>query len=243
VNLSRRAVLSSALATVATGALGFGTTRWVARRRFQALAHQLATDAIVRDLGVEYLTHNRGEASQSQLLTLLAGLGDLGLWAADGAVRGHAELQARIQSDFASGDTVQMGGWGLSRSMLRLSALAEIEWSRYTGVAGVFAPVALPEGVVYWTAPSASFRVPFEGAAVEFRLRTGAPMPQRVLVQLDGHAVDEVLVDGPAWHDVRFLRPPSATSSGHLELTTAPEWSPVGDFRTVGIGIDRAWST
>jgi hypothetical protein len=106
----------------------------------------------------------------------------------------------------------------------------------------VFAPRKLSNSErLYWTTPAATFLIPANMSALEFRLRSGGQETQRVTVRIAGEVADELTVWGGDWQRARYVMRPSDETAIALELTTTPEWTPAFDFRTIGVGIDRVW--
>ena len=238
--VSRRAFLIGGAGVVGAGAAAGRASRWRRRRRVLDWAGQLADRPVARDLGVEYLTRHPTEDDRAALVTHVAPFADLLSIFRDE----QAALKAfneQLRRDFLDGDIVDMGGWLLARTEIRLCALAALEWSRPRGVRGVFARLPLVAGdSVFWSGPTARFTVPNGTTPLTFRLRSGTSEPQRVTVRFDSHIVDERTVWGREWQLIRYATRPSDSEMA-LELTTAPVWKPLNDFRTIGVGIDRIW--
>lgn len=190
------------------------------------------------DLGVEYLHRYPAEADATTLLAHLGSALDL-LPHRDG----RARPPDRPRLDFATADLVSMGGWQLTRTELRLCALAAVGWGADHGALGVFAPVARADGrAVFWTAPTAHLRVTPGAVDWEFQMRSGASTPQRVTIRVDGRVIDERLVHDGDWQRARYLMRATDRAPLALELTTDPVWRPRADFRTIGVGLDRLWN-
>jgi hypothetical protein len=239
MTLSRRTFLVSVGGALGAGAVAEGMAARARRRPVLAWAAQLSGPAAARDLGVEYLTRHPAEAERDVLLGHLAGLVPRSVLFGDGtgAVAG---FNARLRQDFAEGDIVWMGGWLLSRTELRLCALMAVDEDEQTGSRGIFAPSTLTDGTtVSWTAPTASFTLAAGGAPVEFRVRSGAPDPQRLGIRVNGETIDERAVWGAEWQQVRYVARETRESPVVVELTVTPEWRPRRDFRTIGVGLDR----
>jgi hypothetical protein len=219
-----------------------GVTRYVQRRRVAEWVLPLGEIASASDLGIEYLTRYPSEADINALLARLQTLVDP-LAALRDDPRALASLSAGVRQDFVDGNVVRVGGWLLSRTELRVYALAALESSDVHGGTGIFTPTDQAGGdVVYWTAPSARLVIP-PGTPLEFRVRSGARVPQQLTVHMNGEIVDERLVSGAQWQPVRYARRVSDTEIVALNLTTTPVWRPANDFRTIGIGLDRTWAT
>ena len=190
------------------------------------------------DLGIEYLTRTPGEGDWDVLLSRLAGLVHptslLG-----GAGRTAAGFNDQVRRDFRDGDVLRMGGWLLSRTELQLCALVALEVTERTGATGIFAPQRLPTGEdLFWTAPNAHFVLPASSTSLEFQFRSGAPLPQRVAVRINGQTIDELPAER-AWLRARYPTKSSGGSPFAVDLLTTPEWKPRNDFRTLGVGLDR----
>jgi hypothetical protein len=148
-----------------------------------------------------------------------------------------------MRRDFLEGDVVDMGGWLLSRTELRLCALVAVQAQIETGASGVFPLQQGPDGkAVHWLAPRATFTLPSGLATLVFELRSGAAVSQRVAVRIDGRLADELLLSGPLWRSVRYPMRRREGPTVQLELETTPLWKPGNDFRTIGVGIDRDWN-
>jgi hypothetical protein len=223
---------------------GVGTERaaaWARRRPVLSWASDVSAAASARNLGVEYLTRYPDEADRSILLGHLAGLVSLSALMGDDD-RAVAGFNDRLRRDFAEGDIVRMGGWLLSRTELRLCALAAMEEDARTGSRGVFTPEQAADGTdLHWTAPIARFMLPPGIATVEFRVRSTTPEPRHLGARLGGEAIDERPVWGSDWQRVRYVVRSPSESPVALELTTTPEWRPPNDFRTLGVALDRVW--
>lgn len=239
MTVGRRTFLVCVGAALGAGVAAERMTARARRRPVLAWVAQLSEPAAARDLGVEYLTRHPAEAERDILLGHLAGLVPRSVLFGEGT-RAVAGFNERLRRDFAEGDIVWMGGWLLSRTELRLCALMALDEDEQTGSRGIFAPHTMIDGTtVWWTAPHASFLVPAGGAAVEFRVRSGAPDAQRLTVRMNGETIDERPVGGTEWQRVRYAARDIRKSPVVIELAVTPEWRPRTDFRTIGIGLDR----
>lgn len=224
---------------------GFAGDRTIARtrRRFVLRWIDALSGAInAKELGVEYLTRYPGEGDRATLISTLSTLvSPFSLFSESG---GSAEsLRAGIHRDFVEGHVVDMGGWLLSRSELRVCALAAVDAPIAAGVTGVFGLHRDVNGEeFYWTAPRAIFTVPSPVGTLEFQLRSGTNVPQRVTVRLDGKLADELTISDRSWRPIRYVMRRSERPTVQLELDTNPPWKPANDFRTIGVGIDRLWT-
>lgn len=242
MGIDRRTFLIGVGGTIAVGVAAERTTAWARRRPVLRWAEGLSGTPSTWDLGIEYLTRNPAEADRTVLLARLASLVRLSSLVG-GVERAPLGFNEQVRRDFMDGDIVRMGGWLLSRTELRLCALAAGERDREMGVSSVFAPQRLANGdTLYWMTPVARFTFPAVASILEFRLYSRARDPQRVTVRIDGAAVDELQVQGGEWQPTRYAMKPAGGSAITVELTTTPEWKPANDFRTMGVGIDRIWS-
>ena len=168
MTLSRRTFL---LGTGGLITVGFATERtmdWARRRPVLNWITNVSGTPGVQDLGTEYLTRNPDEASREALLSRLASL--VGRSAVlKSSLRAADDFNEQVRRDFREGETLWMGGWLLSRTELRLCALAAVHAAERTGTAGVFSPQRLAGDVFYWTAPTARFTLPARPALLEFQ--------------------------------------------------------------------------
>ena len=238
MKLSRRTFL---IATGGAITLGFGAERatgWARRRPVLQWTASVAGAPAVGDLGIEYLTRTPGEDDWDVLLSRLAGL----LHPTSplrGAERAAEGFNDQVRRDFRDGDILRMGGWLLSRTELQLCALVALEITQRTGAIGVFSPQRLPTGEdLFWTAPKAHFVLPASATSLEFQFRSGAPLPQRVAVRINGQTIDELPAER-TWLRARYPTKSPGESAFAVELLTTPEWKPRNDFRTLGVGLDR----
>jgi len=125
--LDRRALLKMGLA--ASGVLGVGATWWhhasMENRLVLRLAGWVARSEDVTTIGQAYLERQPEEAHRDTLTRLLAR--DLSLFpygVSDDELRQRS--RAKIASDFADANTLTVQGWILSRTELRLCALAAL---------------------------------------------------------------------------------------------------------------------
>jgi hypothetical protein len=193
-----------------------------------------------KDLGVEYLARYPDEADSATLVSRLSTLvSPFSLLTGVSAGR----LHEGIRRDFLQDDVVKMGGWLLSRTELRLCALVALRAQMEDGMSGVFGLQQEQSGDnFHWTTPRAAFTVPSGLPKLEFRLRSGTSVSQRVAVRIDGKGVDELLISGPLWRPIQYAMRTREALTLRLELETTPAWKPANDFRTIGVGIDRAWT-
>jgi hypothetical protein len=114
-----------------------------------------------------------------------------------------------------------------------------LDVTQRTGAMGFFSPQRLPTGEnLFWTAPNAHFVLPASTTSLEFQFRSGAPLPQRVAVRINGQTIDELPAEC-TWLRARNPIKPSGESALAVDLLTTPEWKPRNDFRTLGVGLDR----
>ncbi|MGE3511877.1 MAG: hypothetical protein AB7N65_23670 [Vicinamibacterales bacterium] len=211
----------------------------VRRRALTTWAADIGRWPAARDLGVEYLHRHASEADESVLLSHLGPLVQVfppstETWAAPD------RLQARIRLEFRDAELVSLGGWRLARTELRLCALAAWQWGEASGAHGVFARVADVDGrPLAWTTPDARLRITPGERDWTLQLRSDAAMPQRVTLRVNGTTIDERDIVPHRWHRARYLTRPSDDPTFDLQVVTTPPWQPPGDFRTIGIGIDR----
>jgi len=237
--ISRRALLVAIGGLAGAGATLRMATESARRRHVAGWVDPLSGVTSATDLGVEYLSRFPDEASRNALLARLQGLVPAAsLLASDGD---DAPLRARVRQDFVDGDLVRLGGWRLSRTELRLCALAALEYGDLTGTRGVFTPLeASGSETVHWTGASSSLVLPATPEALQFRVRSGAGQSPHVTIHLNGEIVDERQLMGEEWVMVRYpARPDNPHTS--LDLTAVPPWRPANDFRTLGVAIDRVW--
>ena len=182
MNFSRRTFFIATGGAITVGFAAERATRRARRRPVLQWTASVADAPAVSDLGVEYLTRTPAEHDSEVLLSRLAALvHPASLFAT--AERVAAGFNDQVRRDFRDGDILRMGGWLLSRTELRLCALAALQATRQTGATGVFAPERLPTGeVLFWTAPAAHFVLPASATSLEFQFRSGAPEPQRIAV-------------------------------------------------------------
>jgi hypothetical protein len=227
----------------AGGLVARRTATAITTATFIELADLLPRIASVRDLGVEYLRRAPEEADEARLpRAVRAILSRTSL--AGGLEQMRERFFEQERSDFERGDVVRIDGWLLSRTSLRLCAIAVARAQDHVGMTGVFAPQDLGNGdAVSWTTPDATFTLPQSDEPVDIRLRSGAPFAQRVVLTVDGDRWAEIAADGPTWQSLRYTRA-ARPGRGRLGLRSSPPWVPGNDFRTLGVGVGLApWST
>ena len=226
------------------------------------LAGFLDDSVEVRRLGTEYLSRYPEEADRDALVPLLfAGL-DLFPFRVE-AERLHESFHRQIGADFENGRTLRFGGWILSRTELRLCALAELRSRelQFPSVEGMFEPEEQDGHRLRWTSGTAAFYVSAESTAVDLRFRSPAPMEQRVTFLLGRREVNALTLRDNAWHQFLYLLPCSGqrhlaadhgsetecveprAANFRVELLVAPTWEPSNDFRTLGIQLaETPWT-
>lgn len=234
---TRRTFLAGAgllSAAAATGGL-----HMIRRQALTTWATDIGRSSAARDLGVEYLHRHPEEADESVLLSHLGQMVKVfppstGTWA------DPDRLHARIRLDFQDTDLVSLGGWRLARTELRLCALAAWQRGEAAGAHGVFARVSDVDGrPLAWTTPDARLRITPGERDWTLQLRSEAAARQRVTLRVNGTTIDERDIVPHRWHRARYLTRPSDGAIFDLQVVTTPPWRPTGDFRTIGIGIDR----
>jgi hypothetical protein len=98
-----------------------GGSRGTAKDLASTIVDALGSPASARVIGAAYLARHPAERDRSRLLKEL----DLGAAGCDGA-RIRALVADRRREDFASGRCVEVNGWILSRTEVRLCALAAL---------------------------------------------------------------------------------------------------------------------
>jgi hypothetical protein len=124
--MERRRFLRAGAVCVAAAAAG--ATGWIARPRSRAevLAHPTLLELLgdvngVRAIGLAYRhTFAREQTSAALERAILRSVGPAARLS-DRLLR--ARVEARVQTDFDTGDIVQIGGWILSRTEARQCAL------------------------------------------------------------------------------------------------------------------------
>jgi hypothetical protein len=240
--IDRRTFLVGATSS-ALVASGIGGGLFVAgarRRSVRGWVERLLEVPGAHDVGLEYLTRNPDEATEDELATRLSGVVPI-----FGALHGENESAAAfhdaVRRDFVDGHVERFGGWMLARTELRLYALAAIRAQAASSAQGLFLPQIDTDGQRFnWTAPTAALRVPTDVPMLTLRVRSGSPVPQRVTINMDGTRVDELQLSDPIWRPAQYLMPKKRPTL-LLEFDTTPPWNPEGDFRTIGVGIDRTW--
>jgi hypothetical protein len=245
---TRRQVLIGAGAASGALALGVGgaplarsATMTATLRR---MAAGLAEFAHARDIGVEYVRRVPDVARANVVASLLAKLNERF------ALFGTAEDERRrvadeVRRDFEQGRTLNFGGWVLSETGVRLCALWVASAESDAGVHGAFAPVELPDVDRFsWLTPDASFLVSPTDGPLRVRLRSGAPFPQTVTVQLGQDPARRLTVSGPEWNTAQLEVDTLTDAQTRLRVVTSPPWVPANDFRTIGVGIALAsWNS
>lgn len=112
--------------------------------------------------------------------------------------------------------------------------------------AGLFEEEIAPDGEPFrWTQARSTIYVPAGTAAVEFSLRSVAPVAQSVRILVNGTPADDLSLHDHAWRRVRYILPKDANGRFHrIVLEVSPVWRPDGENRDLGVmvrGID--WST
>jgi hypothetical protein len=244
LTIDRRTFLIGATggALVLSGVAGERTLAWSRRRSVLRWAGLVSGAVSAKELGLEYLTRYPDEADSTTLVSRLSPVLQSFPLLTDGGTSA-GPFHEGIRRDFLEGDVEEMGGWLLSKTELRLCALVVVQAQTETGASGIFPLQQEPDGkAVHWMAPRARFTLPSGLAKLEFELRSGAAVAQRVAVRIDGKLADELLISGPLWHPVRYPMRRREGPTLQLELETTPAWRPKNDFRTLGVGIDRDWN-
>ena len=112
-------------------------------------------------------------------------------------------------------------------------------------VLGVYDVESDASGEFRWTMDRARLFVPSSARTLVLPIRSLAPVPQEVVVRLDGEAVDTVRLQDHDWHDLRYVLPRRRGAGRflHLELRVSPTWHPPDDPRTLGVQLGRyAWA-
>jgi len=205
---------------------------------WSVLAGELMDLWRAEDLGVEYLASHPDEAQRERLVqSLSAGPGGT-WWPTPEAAA--VQMRQRVRQDFVDGEIVRVGGWQLSRSMLRLCALGVIVARAENGEPlGFFAAGRSGESRrVRRTCPSVTIPVARGATRFELPVRSLAPFAQRVAVHSEGRPLFELVLADHEWQRVELNIPAGyAGRDLSVELRIDPAWKPAGDFRTLGIEV------
>jgi hypothetical protein len=122
--------------------------------------------------------------------------------------------------------------------------IAAVDLSRHP--AGLFDVETAPDGSSFrWTQGRATFHVPAASSRVSLSIRSLAPVPQEVVVSLDGQPVERLRLDDHGWRPLHYVLPRHGGGQRfrRLELSVRPTWRPPADARDLGVmlrGLD--WS-
>jgi hypothetical protein len=88
-----------------------------------------------------------------------------------------------------------------------------------------------------WSRPVAFLHAPPDARGMELTVRSGAPMPQTVTVEIAGQVIDRVTLGDHEWRTLRYpISPPAPNAKGTwIVLKVDPEWRPLDDTRIVGV--------
>jgi hypothetical protein len=109
---------------------------------------------------------------------------------------------------------------------------------------GLFRPERSSQGYVFrWTGPRAFLHAPDDARGIELSIRSVAPKPQVVTVQIDGREVDRMTLADQAWVPLTYRFEARSTSPLWVELVVDAPWRPRGDGRTLGVMTrDLRWT-
>lgn len=114
--------------------------------------------------------------------------------------------------------------------------IAAVDLSKHP--AGLFDVEAATDGSSFrWTQARATFHVPADSTRVSLSIRSLAPVPQDVVVTLDGHPVDRLRLDDHVWRPLHYVLPRHGGGQRfrRLELSISPTWRPPDDGRDLGV--------
>jgi hypothetical protein len=117
----------------------------------------------------------------------------------------------------------------------------------------IYAPKTTPEGrsrgfyrpergapgeIFRWSSPRAFLHQPPGARGVELQVRSGAAMPQTLIVELGGKEIDRMTLSNHDWRSLSYSIPPSTSTPARGEwfvLRVDPPWKVRGDRRIFGV--------
>ena len=90
-----------------------------------------------------------------------------------------------------------------------------------------------------WSGPTSYLHVPAEAKGFEMGVRSSAPMPQTLTVEVRGKVIDTQKLTDQEWHTISYQLDPAATNgkpdSQWVVLKIDPMWKPPRDGRQLGV--------
>ncbi len=98
-----------------------------------------------------------------------------------------------------------------------------------------------------WSGPTAYLHAPPDARKVEMAVRSTAPTPQTVTVEIQGKTVDTFKLSDHEWHTISYQfgpRPKDAKPDAEwVVMKVDPMWKPRGDGRRLGVMTrDLKWN-
>ena len=97
-----------------------------------------------------------------------------------------------------------------------------------------------------WSGPFGYLHAPPDAKRVELKVRTSAPMPQTLTVEIGGQKIDEIKLTDQEWHTLTYPIPPRSKDSHDTEwvlLRVDPIFRLKGDRRRLGVMMrDLKWN-
>jgi len=242
--VGRRTFFMSAagLAAAAVGGLRWSATQW--RTALGQVTARLPHATGVIGRGTEYLTRVPEEADVATLTTRLIGDRTFNLVGIDSdqLVR---RLDRQIADDFSTERVLFLGGWMLSRTELRLCALATLGTQVEPHAPfGLFTLATTPDGTQgRHTTSNLSLPISETRERLQVPIRNPAPFERTVAVSLDDRPVNEVpLAPESGWHTIEYDLARRARPVGRPSATPLPrqkESAPPGQIKQGRHGTRR----
>ena len=105
---------------------------------------------------------------------------------------------------------------------------------------GFYRPERGGPGVMFrWSGPTSYLHVPADAKGFEMGVRSSAPMPQTLTVEVQGKVIDTQKLTDQEWHTISYQLDPAATNgkpdSQWVVLKIDPMWKPPRDGRQLGV--------
>jgi hypothetical protein len=106
-------------------------------------------------------------------------------------------------------------------------------------VRGFYRPELGGPGTAFrWSRALGYLHAPRDARRVELKVRSAAPMPQTLTVEIRGQKIDEIKLTDQEWHTLTYPLPARATDAQGSEwvvLRVDPIFRPKGDGRRLGV--------
>jgi hypothetical protein len=105
---------------------------------------------------------------------------------------------------------------------------------------GLYKPERSGAGIEFrWSGPLTYLHAPADARHVALTLRSAAPMPQTLTIEMRGKVIDTRTLTDHEWHTINYplpTKPPGAkTETEWVIMRVDPMWRPPGDGRRLGL--------